>query len=159
MKLWNLLNLWKNYPQGNLGFSTGERACTSNTYSKQVNMTQRCCMQKQNHDHILYVGKTQPAGLLEAEYFQAGRLEFRFLRLSALKLSVRTMRRVWTSQKFVAHSLSRPWPPLWLTSWLHCHSHISLTQNSILIFQIALISSLSLEWKWGSWVTAGDSNF
>lgn len=91
--------------------------------------------------------------------FSSSRLEFRYLRLSALKLSTRTMRRVWTSQKFVARSLSRPWPPLWLTFWLHCHSHISLTQNNILIFQIALISSLSLEWKWGSWVTVRDSDF
>lgn len=91
--------------------------------------------------------------------FSSSRLEFRYLRLSALKLSIRTMRRVWTSQKFVARSLSRPWSPLRLTSWLHCHFHISLTQNSILIFQIALISSLSLEWKWGSWVTVGDRDF
>lgn len=37
-------------------------------------------------------------------------------------------------------------------------SHL-LNKNNILIFQIALISSLSLEWKWGSWVTVRDSDF
>lgn len=84
--------------------------------------------------------------------------EFKCLSLSNLKLWIRTMR-VWLSQRFVVHSLLRPWPPLWMTSWMHHHSRISVIQNSIFIFEIALMSSLSPEWKWGSWVAVRDRNF
>lgn len=135
MKFWNLLNFWKNYCQGSLGCSRAERVC--NNYSKWVKKTHRCCTQRQNHDcrkiSTCILAKLSQQNFWKTEFFQASRREIRCINAPALKLQSGTIRRVWTSERFVAHSFSEPGPPFWLTFWVHCHSHISLTQNSILI--------------------------
>lgn len=112
----------------------------------------RCWTQEQRHDHSkvshCILAELDHQDVWKANNFQASMPKFRCLSSSAVKSGIsESMRRLWPSQRFMVHSLLRPWKPLWMATGVHCHSHMSLTHIGNFIFEISLIFSFSPEWK------------
>lgn len=164
---WNLSSLWKTTPKkpwtfhcmiilkDYLWIGGGEIAGTGTTSARKYD-TDATCRDKYlttaNYPLVLLAKLGHP-NPWKADHCHSGMPEFKWFCFSTLKLWIRIMSRIWPSKRFVAHSLSRSSPPLWMAFWMHRHLQLSLTQYSIFICEIALISSLSPEWKWESWTT------